>query len=311
MKTVKSSAHANQSATDRIAGIALSNPERVLYPEQGITKKELARYYESVADWILPHVAERPLTIVRCPQGREKTCFYQKHLNEGMPAALYGVAIAEKTGEGVYVALRDLSGLISLVQIGALEIHPWGSRNDDVEKPDRLTIDLDPGPDVPWARVIEAAIHVRAVLEDAGLESFVKTTGGKGLHVVVPLTRRSGWDEAKAFSEAVSNAVTSSDPSRYVAVMTKAKRQGKIYIDFHRNGRGATAVAAYSTRARAGATVSMPLRWEELEAGATADQFTLQNVQARLKSPKQDAWAGFFDVRQSITAKARKSVGMK
>jgi bifunctional non-homologous end joining protein LigD len=294
----------------RVAGVALSNPDRVLYPEQGITKLDLARFYETIGDWILPHVARRPLTLVRCPQGREKKCFYQKHLNEGLPAALHGIPISETGGQGVYVGVKDLAGVISLVQIGALEIHPWGSLADHVEKPDRLTFDLDPGPEVPWPWVIEAAQDVRGVLEDAGLESFVKTTGGKGLHVVVPLVRRSDWDEAKRFSKAVTDRVRELNPGRFVAVMTKAKRKGKIYLDYHRNGRGATAIAAYSTRARPGAPVSTPLRWEELSAKLGSDAFTIKNLPGRLANLKRDPWEGFFEARQSITKKGRSVVGL-
>jgi bifunctional non-homologous end joining protein LigD len=294
-----------------IAGITLSNPERILYPEQGVTKTDLARYYELVGDRILPFVAGRPLTIVRCPQGRQKECFYQKHLNESVPAPVRGIEVREKEGEGLYLIIDDLPGLITLVQLGALEFHPWGSREDKIEQPDQVIFDLDPAPDVHWVEVIRGAVHLREVLVDIGLRSFVKTSGGKGLHVVVPLTRRAEWEEVKEFSRAVAEDVARRHPGRYVTTMSKARRHGKIFIDFFRNSRGATSIAPYSTRARHGAPVSAPLFWEELSADIGPDTFTIHNLPARLARLPQDPWADFFSVRQSITKKIRERYGLK
>jgi bifunctional non-homologous end joining protein LigD len=284
-----------------VAGVRLSNPGRVLFPEEGLTKQGLAEFYEHIADWVLPHVVDRPLSLVRCPRGRQHTCFFQKHLTESMPDALRGVDIMEKDETTVYVAIDDLQGLISLVQMGVLEIHPWGSRTDQVERPDRLVFDLDPAEDVNWNRVIAAAKEVRQRLEEIGLESFVRTSGGKGLHVVVPLRRRAGWDETKDFAHALALEMTRQSPERYVSTVSKAKRKGKILVDYLRNGRGATAVASYSTRARAGAPVATPLRWNELSAKITAAHFTVANLPKRLASLRGDPWEGFFSPRQSLT----------
>src|SRR5439155_15674128 len=199
----------------------------------------------------------------RCPEGQAPgKCFFQKHAGAGTPKQLGRVMIEEKEGPGEYVFVEDLKGLLALVQMSILEIHPWGARRDNVERPDRLTIDLDPDPDLPWKRVVEAAFTTRDVLTDHGLESFVKTTGGKGLHVVVPISpRRAGWDEAKRFCKHVAGQIADAAPKLYTINMAKAARKGKIFVDYLRSGRGATAVAAYSTRAKPGATVSTPLAW--------------------------------------------------
>jgi len=303
------SARSNSNFT--VAGVRLTNPDRVLYPEQGITKLQLARFYESIADWILPHVVNRPLAIVRCPRGRSEKCFFQKHVTESLPESIKGLSIRESSGTQQTVMIEDLAGLVGLVQIGALEIHLWGSRADDVEKPDRLVFDLDPGPDVAWEQVNEAALRVRDVLDDIGLVSFVKTSGGKGLHVVAPVTRRHGWDETKAATEAVAQTISRAEPGKYVANMAKSKRHGRIFIDYLRNGRGATSVAPYSTRARHGAPVSTPIAWNELSPKLAADAFRVDNLPARLDKLKKDPWIDFFTIRQSLTAKAMRKLGVK
>jgi len=294
-----------------VAGVKLTNPQRVQYPELGITKLELARYYEAVAEWVLPHLVHRPLSLVRCPQGREKHCFYQKHLTDTLPASVHGVPIREKKGVEEYVAIENLTGLVGLVQLGVLEFHPWGCREDDVEHPDRLIIDLDPGPGVEWGGVVEGARLVRERLEDLGLESFVKTTGGKGLHVVLPIQRRTEWEEAKAFAKAIADGIVRDHPGEYLAVMTKAKRQGRIFVDYLRNGRGATAIAPYSTRAREGAPVAVPLSWEELDERLLPRMFDVRTVPARLAKLKRDPWERMGKVRQSLTAAVLRRVGLR
>jgi bifunctional non-homologous end joining protein LigD len=291
-----------------VAGQHLTHPDRILYPEQGLTKRDLAVFYEHIADWILPHVTSRLLSLVRCPQGRRQSCFFQKHVNETLPDALQGVSVEETSKRSTYITIHDLSGLIALVQLGVLEIHVWGSREDKPDKPDRLVFDLDPGLEVGWTTVVEGAQMLRDRLKELGLKSFVKTSGGKGLHVVVPLARRIGWDELKAFSKAVAVDVAREEPKRYIATMSKTKRKGKIFIDYLRNGRGSTTVAAYSTRARATAPVSTPLTWDELESVKGAAVYTVVNLSQRLNALKDDPWAGFFDVRQFITAKMRRQV---
>jgi bifunctional non-homologous end joining protein LigD len=198
------------------------------------------------------------------------------------------------------LAIDDLAGLLELVQASVAEIHPWGSRADTLEQPDRLIFDLDPGEDVPWRAVVDAAIEVRDRLTDLGLQSFVKTSGGKGLHVVIPVEPLVGWDDAKAFTASVADAMAREQPGRYVATMSKRLRRGRIFVDYFRNGRGATAVAPYSTRGLPQATVSTPLSWDELSEGLRSDHFTVGNVRHRLDALKEDPWAGFFEVRQRI-----------
>lgn len=290
-----------------VAGVALSHHDRVLYPGQGATKLDLARYYEAIADWILPHVADRPTTLVRCPEGLAEPCFYQKHTGYYAPSSLRRVHIQEKTKVGQYLVADTVAGLVGLVQIGILEIHTWGSRVARLEQPDQLVIDLDPDPSVTWDRVVEAALLVRRELEQFGLESFVKTTGGKGLHVVAPIRPGPDWDECAAFTRAIAEGIAARDPAGFTATMSKARRKGRIFLDYLRNVRGATAVAAYSTRAKPGAPVSMPVGWDELEAGVRPLDFTVATAPARLRSrraDRADPWKRFFEVDQAIPAAA-------
>lgn len=278
----------------------LSHPERVLYPDIGLTKDGLARYYEQVADWILPHLEGRPLTLVRCPQGYQE-CFYQKHINETVPKAIGRVEIDEGDGVETYMVVDSLEGLLGVVQMGVLELHTWGARKDRPDRPDRLTFDLDPDPSVPWEQVVEAAQLVRTLLGELGLESFVKTTGGKGLHVVTPIQRTLSWDEGKDFSKAVAEHMVTMIPQRFTSNMAKRARKGKIFIDYLRNARGATAIAAYSTRAKPGAPVSVPLRWEELSQGVRSDHFTVATTPGRLNQLRRDPWAGYEQASRRVT----------
>jgi bifunctional non-homologous end joining protein LigD len=218
--------------------------------------------------------------------------------------------VREKTRQEHYLVVDDVQGLISLAQIGALEIHAWGSQTDDIERPDRLIFDLDPAPDVAWRRVVESAHQVRQFLSDLGLESFVKTTGGKGLHLVVPIQRRHDWDEAKAFTKEVAERIVAADPGRYTANMSKSARRGKIYIDYLRNGRGATAIVPYSTRAKPHATISTPLTWKELTADLHSDQFTLRNLPERLAALRRDPWEELASTRQSLSAAVKKKLAL-
>lgn len=297
-----------KSGDAQIEGVRLSSPEKVLYPEQGYTKRDLANYYVAVAEWALPHIAGRPLSLVRCPEGRERSCFFQKHMAISMGAHIKGVRVQEKSGVGVYVYIEDLQGLLTLVQMGTLEIHVWGSQVDQYERPDRMFFDLDPDPSVDFARVVDAAALLRTRLADLGLETFLKNTGGKGLHVVAPLERRSSWDDVREFSEALARALAAEMPDRFTANMSKAKRVGRIYIDYLRNGQGATAIAAYSTRARPGAPVSAPLEWSELSADLAPNAFTIANTPQRLAKLKRDPWGKIDQVRQRLTAAMLKQV---
>jgi bifunctional non-homologous end joining protein LigD len=283
-----------------LAGVRLTHPERILWEEAGITKLGLAEFYSEIADWILPHVIERPLSLLRAPSGVGEKGFFAKHPWHGLGEGIRRV----DTGDGEpMLAIDDLSGLIGLVQAGVVEIHPWGSTNEQLEQPDRLIFDLDPGEDVTWDAVILGAREVRERLQKIGLESFVKTSGGKGLHVVVPIVPSLDWDAAKAFTGSLAEAMSKDDPSRYVATMSKRARRGRILIDYFRNGRGATAVAAYSTRARKEASVSTPLTWAELSQGVRADHFRVDNLRQRLRFLSSDPWQGFLELRQQVRPK--------
>lgn len=287
---------------ETIAGVRLSHPDKEFFPEAGVSKRDLAAYYESVAEWVLPHVVNRPLTVVRCPEGRTGECFYQKHVTDTLPDTVKGVPIHEKGGVRQYICVSDLKGVIALVQMGALEMHTWGSRTDAPEKPDRLVFDLDPGEGVAWPQVIEAAKRVRTLLQKMNLESFVKTTGGKGLHVVVPIERRIRWDEAKEFAKAVAEHLAKEQPDRYVATSSKSRRRGRVYVDYLRNSRGAAWVIPYGVRAKQGAPVSAPLRWDELKPSIRSDYYSVENLPKRLRSLKNDPWENFFEPRQRISA---------
>ncbi|MBC7855816.1 MAG: DNA ligase D [Pirellulaceae bacterium] len=281
--------------------VKLTNPQRVLFPDDGITKLDLAGYYAQVAPWMLPHIVDRPLSLVRCPGGQGKSCFFQKHPGAETPPSLLRVPVEEKDGVEDYVAVQDLEGLLSLVQISALEIHLWGSRHDRLEQPDRIIFDLDPDANLPWPRVIEAAFEVREALAELDLESFVKTTGGKGLHVVVPINpRRERWDTVKAFTHRFAKALVEQKPNLYVANMSKAARKGKIFIDYLRNDRGSTSIAPYSTRAKPGAPVSIPLAWDELTPKLASDHFHVGNVAERLESLTRDPWRDLATIKQAI-----------
>ena len=294
-----------------VAGITLSNPDRVLYPEQGLTKIGLARYYEQAADWIMPHLEHRPLTLVRCPEGRAAECFYQKHAKETVPEVVGRVEIPENRKTAVYVTADSPAAVIGLVQMGVLELHTWGARRDLLDRPDRIIMDLDPDPAVPWKSVVEAAPLVRSVLHELELECFLKTTGGKGLHVAVPLQRVHTWDEVKSFAKALAEHLVRLIPDRFVANMSKQKRKGKIYLDFLRNAKGATAIAAYSTRAKPGAPVSVPLAWDELSLDLRSDHFTVANVPDRLKRLRRDPWQDYFTIKQQLTRCMKQTLGAR
>ena len=284
-------------ATADLGGVRLTHPERLLWESEGVTKQGLADFYADIAHWILPHLTYRVLSLVRCPSGVDGKCFYAKHVWEGLDSTVDRVDV----GEGKpMLAIRDLRGLMALVQSSVLEIHPWGSRVDALDRPDRLIFDLDPGPDVEWPSVVAAADEIRERLATMRLEAFVKTTGGKGLHVVLPIQPTADWATAKAFTQSLAEAMAHDSPDRYVAVMTKSRRSGRIFVDYLRNGRGATAVAAYSTRARPQPTISVPITWAEMHQGIRPDQFTIENLRQRLDFLKSDPWDGFFRLKQKL-----------
>jgi bifunctional non-homologous end joining protein LigD len=275
----------------------LTHPERILWKGQGVTKRGLAEFYAGIADWILPHVTGRVLSVMRCPSGEDEGCFYVKHVWQGAPDAIKEIDVGD---EKPMLAIENLEGLIALVQAGVLEIHPWGSRVENLEKPDRVIFDLDPGDGVAWRDVIAGALEIHKTLQGMGLKSFVKTSGGKGLHVVLPIAPKSGWDEVKSFAKSIADGMATGDPDRYVAKMTKSIRRNRIFIDYLRNSRGATSVAAYSTRAKPDAPVSTPLAWDELSETIGPRHFTIANLRQRLDYLKSDPWDGFFELRQSL-----------
>lgn len=283
--------------------IKLTHPERVYWPDEGVTKAGLADYYTEVWPWIAPHIVGRPLALLRLPDGvGGRQQFFQKHEWKGMNAAILKVQDPAEPKDAPSLAIADLDGLIALAQSAALEIHPWGSTLKDWERPDRIVIDLDPGDGVDWSDLVTAAQEVRERLEAKGLSAVAKTSGGKGLHVVAPLKPKAKWPEVKAFCHQLAREMASDDPSRYVSTITKSKRQGKILVDYLRNQRGATAVAAFSTRARPGAHVSAPVTWEELQAGVAPSDFTVLTMPVRLSNLRADPWEGFGEAARPLKA---------
>jgi bifunctional non-homologous end joining protein LigD len=284
-----------------ILDVEISHPDRILYPDLKLTKIDIARYYESIKEWIVPHVAGRPLTLVRCPEGIGGECFFMKHSKVWAPKALRRVRIKEKTKLGEYLIADDISGIVSLAQMDVLEIHTWNSVFEDVERPNRLVFDLDPGHEVDWPAVVRGARMVRDALTALKLESFVKTTGGRGLHVVVPLTPHADWTQCLDFSRALSERFEQAQPELYTTAFAKAGRSRKILIDYLRNNRTNTSIAAYSTRAREGAPVSVPLTWEELRVSLDPRSLTVLTLPKRLARLKTDPWAGYWKCRQRLT----------
>jgi bifunctional non-homologous end joining protein LigD len=283
-----------------VAGVQISHPDRLIYPDLEISKIELAQYYERIAEWVVPHVAGRPLTLVHCPAGVTAPCHFLKHAKAWGPNALRRVRIQEKTKVGEYLVADSVEAVVSLAQMGIVEIHTWNSTADDIDRPNRLVWDLDPGPLVPWKQVVKAATLVRDVLKTLGLRSWVKTTGGRGVHVVVPLKRKRSVTECLHFSRIVSEAIAKTDPRAYTTAFAKAGRERQILIDYLRNNRTNTSVCAFSPRARPGATVSMPLGWDDLEA--PPDRWTLLTVPRRLERLRADPWKDYWSAAQVLSA---------
>ena len=278
-----------------------------MYPDDGVTKRDVAEYYAAIAERMLPFVKGRPLAIVRCPLGLAGESFYQRELGKGWPDAIRGVRI----GDDHALVVDDVKGLVSLAQMGTLEIHAWQCREDNTARPDQLVFDLDPGPGIEWEHIVAAAKFVRDYLANLGLESFVKTTGGSGVHLLAPIVRRSGWEEAKSFALHVARDLTKIAPKNFIATMSKDLRKGRIYIDYLRNQEGATSVAVFSTRARNGATVSTPLEWDELSPDLPPRELNVRSVLERMSDSSYEPWEGYFDIRQSITKTMMREVGMK
>ncbi|HEV7412359.1 MAG TPA: non-homologous end-joining DNA ligase, partial [Casimicrobiaceae bacterium] len=251
--------------------------------------------------WILPHLRDRPLALVRCPDGWSKQCFFQKHADKSVNAAVTRVEVPEGKGTATYFAANSLPALVALVQWGVVELHPWGSSTPKLDRPDRLIFDFDPDDGVGWKEIVEAVGVLHTLLDDLGLEGFLKTTGGKGLHVVVPIRPTLDWTQAKGFTKAVADLLVGTFPDRFIATLSKAQRKGKIFIDYLRNAEGATAIAPYAIRARAKAPVSTPIAWKELDTDVRFDHFNVRNVPERLRGLRKDPWASVGETRQTVT----------
>ncbi|MDG0816697.1 DNA ligase D [Bdellovibrio svalbardensis] len=283
-----------------LESVTITNPDKILFPKEKITKLEVANYYHKISKEILPYLRNRPLSLLRCPEGVLKSCFFQKHIPTPLPATLREIPIAEKSGVKNYIGLQNPLGLTTLVQMGAFEIHCWNSVAESVENPDQIVIDFDPGPHVPWHQVVEAAFDLKKMLEQLKIKSFVKLSGGKGLHVHIPVRPVYSWEQIKAFSAALAKELEISRPDRYIFKMTKNLRAKKIFIDYFRNTRGATAVAPYSLRARPQSAVAMPLEWSQLKKTTSADEFSLTRALAYLAKRKKDPWSEFQNSHQRI-----------
>ncbi|WP_414353148.1 DNA ligase D [Xanthomonas campestris] len=278
----------------------LSSPTKLIYPDIRATKGDVWEYYHAVMDHLLPEIVGRPLSIIRCPNGAEKPCFFQKHHTAGLER-VSSVRLKEETGSNAYyLVVEDAPGLLELVQFNALEFHPWGSHAARPDMADRVVFDLDPGPDVPFAEVKRAATDIRKLLAQLELESFLRVSGGKGLHVVVPLNPGCDWELTKRFAKGFADALAQSKPDRFVATATKRFRNKRIFIDYLRNGRGATAVASYSLRGRPGAPVALPLPWSDLPKLHRADAFTLRDVPDKLRRRRKDPWADIAQIQQNL-----------
>lgn len=281
-------------------GVRLTSPDKLAYPADGVSKGMLAAYYASVAAMLLTYGAERPLSLVRCPEGIDGAHFFQKHDRGGFPEQIGSVPITEKDGDRErYFHLTDAASILACVQMNVLEFHLWGARSTDLERPERLVFDLDPDTGLDFGRVKDGARAVRAALADRGLDSFALLTGGKGIHIVAPLEPQAGWAEGKAFAKGLAEAMVAAAPALFTTALAKDKRKGLIFLDILRNERGSTAIAPYSTRARAGAPVATPVGWDELEGIRKAAAFTMSDIPARLAG--KDPWAGYEAARRVLT----------
>ncbi len=283
-----------RGAAETVGGVTLTHPDRELWP--GITKRDLAAYWQTIAEHALPGLAHRPLAIVRCPSGIAGEHFFQKRGHGSLPAQIRG---AEAAGSP-YLAIDDADGLFAMTQMAAIELHAWGASEADPLRPDQLVFDLDPGEGVAFTAVVKAAREVRERLQRLELDAFCRTTGGKGLHVVVPLVARAAWDEAKAFCHAFAETMSQEQPDRFLPTLKKLDRRGRILVDWLRNGLGATAVASFCPRARPGATVATPLAWTEVTPKLDPATFTLRSVPQRLARLRSDPWGGFEDARRPV-----------
>ncbi|MDN7907262.1 DNA ligase D [Burkholderia diffusa] len=298
----------NDAGPDQLGRVRITHPDRVLDPRSGTRKIDLARYWQWIAPWLLPDLKGRPVSLVRAPGDIAGELFFQKHAERReIPFVTQHAGL--DPGHGPLLSLDSVDALLGAAQMGTVELHTWNAHASNIERPDRIVFDLDPDPALPWRAMIEAAQLVRGLLDELGLASFCKTSGGKGLHVVVPITRHLGWDDVKDFSRAVAQHIAGALPDRFTATMGPRHRRGKIFIDYLRNGRGASTIAAYSTRARPGMGVSVPLRWDEVPDTTGGAQWTIDTLHQRLDRLERDPWEGYADTRQRISAKMRARLG--
>jgi bifunctional non-homologous end joining protein LigD len=279
---------------------SISSPEKILFKKEKISKLEVLNFYKTISKHMIPYLANRPLSLVRCPNGSEGTCFFQKHISGNIPKSFNVFPIKENDGEGDYLSIDTSEGLQELVQLNAFELHSWNCQFDDYHHPDQVVMDFDPGPGVLWKEIVDSAFELKEMLEDINLVSFVKLTGGKGIHVHIPITPVYDWDQVKSFAEALALELVARNPSRFVANMSKKLRTNKIFVDYLRNGYGATAVVPYSLRAKPLSAVALPLEWEELRRTKSSDQYTLVKALRKIQARKRDPWEGMLKLKQKI-----------
>jgi bifunctional non-homologous end joining protein LigD len=301
---------ARKEADAEVAGIAISHPGKLFYPEARLSKLDLARYYATVGARMLPHLRKRPLSLLRCPDGWAKECFFQKHAQRAVPSAVARIEAPESGGTATYLSANSVSAIVALLQWGVIELHPWGAHQPALHCPDRLILDFDPGPEVSWRDLVVLVGSCRELLEHFDLTGFLKTTGGKGLHVVVPIRPTLDWAAARAFTKSIAETLARTAPHLVVtSAASKSAREDKIFIDYLRNSLGATAVAPYSLRARENAPVATPIEWEELASDVRFDHFNLKNVPTRLAGMKRDPWAAMAKTRPFVSAAMQRSLG--
>jgi len=299
----------SKANTSEVEGVKISHPDRVIDKSTGLTKLDVVEYYASIAEWMLPHLHDRAVSLVRAPDDISGELFFQKHSARLAIPHITQHPDADPEHPPL-LTVESAQALVGTAQMGTIELHTWNSLVSNIEKPDRMVFDLDPGEGVGWDRMLEAAKLTRDLLQELGLTSFCKTSGGKGVHVVVPLAKQAGWDEMKAFSQAVAQHMAKTLPKLFSAKMGMQNRRDKIFIDYLRNNRGSSTVCAFSLRARPGMGVSMPIRWDELDETTSGDQWNIGNARARMDALAADPWEGYAKARQRLTAQMKKRLGI-
>ena len=302
--------HASEKGRQLLDEVSISHPERVIDTQSGTQKVALAQFYHSISDWLLPHLQGRPVSLLRAPDGVEGEHFFQKHAQHLAIPHITHLDQAIDPAHPPLMQIDSLPALIGAVQMGGIELHTWGATSAAVETPDRLILDLDPDPALPWGAMVEATGMTLALLDDLGLQAWLKTSGGKGMHIVVPLRKQAGWDSVKAFAKGLASRMTEQEPERFTDKMGPQNRVGKIFIDYLRNQRGASTASAYSVRARPGLPVSVPIERAELNSLESAAQWTVGNLQRRLDSLERDPWHDYHN-RQGITREQWSKLGVE